>query len=224
MLGGRLKQPGTEVTVDFDAGGDNLPSKVILSLFLRSSLFHICVFGGPFVGADVAFHPSPVVALGLDAAWYAPFNRSAAMPPSYPLNETRDSVDLDVTVAPWPAYRPGALEPYLLAGLGALQSRPIAVVDPANRSFSYNTLADLTFGVGVRVFAGERVAMTLELRNLLYFEKTENHQVANGPIAGPGASGFADSPRNPATWYNPRTHLTNAIQLRLGVSFFVLGG
>ncbi len=43
--------------MDFDAGGDNLPSKVILSLFLRSSLFHICVFGG--TPPEVATSPSP---------------------------------------------------------------------------------------------------------------------------------------------------------------------
>jgi hypothetical protein len=107
---------------------------------------------GPFVGADVAFHLSPVVALGVDAAWYAPFNRSAGTAPAYPLNETRDSVDLDVSVSPWPAYRAGALEPYVLAGLGAQQSRPIGLEDPANRSFSYNTLVDLAFGLGVHFF------------------------------------------------------------------------
>jgi hypothetical protein len=179
---------------------------------------------GPFVGADVAFHLSPAIALGLDAAWYAPFDRSPGAAPSYPLNETRDSFDLDVSVSPWPAYRPGALEPYVLAGLGALQSRPIGVQDPANRSFSYNTLVDLSFGLGVHFFAGERVAMTLELRDLLYFEKIENGRVARGSSAGPGAFGFADSPRNPDTWYDPGTHLTNAIQLRLGASFFVFGG
>ena len=42
--------------MDFDAGGDNLPSKVMLSLFLRSSLFHICVFGG--TPPEVATSPS----------------------------------------------------------------------------------------------------------------------------------------------------------------------
>jgi hypothetical protein len=41
---------------------------------------------------------------------------------------------------------------------------------------------------------------------------------------GPGVFGSGDSPRNPALWYDPDTHLTNAIHLRLGVSFFVLGG
>jgi hypothetical protein len=44
------------VTVDFDAGGDHLPSKVMLSLFLGSSLFHICVFGG--TPPEVATSPS----------------------------------------------------------------------------------------------------------------------------------------------------------------------
>ena len=56
VLVGRLQQPGTDVTVDFDAGGDDLPSKFILYLFLCSSLFHICVFGGS--RPEVASSPS----------------------------------------------------------------------------------------------------------------------------------------------------------------------
>ena len=42
---GRLQQPSPEVAVDLDASGDDLPGKFILSLFLRSSLFHLRVFG-----------------------------------------------------------------------------------------------------------------------------------------------------------------------------------
>jgi hypothetical protein len=32
---------------------------------------------GPFVGADIAFGLTPIFRLGVDAAWYGPFNRSA---------------------------------------------------------------------------------------------------------------------------------------------------
>jgi hypothetical protein len=179
---------------------------------------------GGFVGADVAFRLTPVVAVGIDAAWYGPFNRSAGATPTYPLNETRDSADIEVLVAPWPARRTNAFEPYLLGGIGAVQTRPIAVVDPVNRTFQYNTLVDLAPGAGVRFFLHERIAVTLELRDLLYFEKVENHFVATGTASGPGQPGFGNSPLNPSFWYDPSTHFANAIQLRLGASFFVFGG
>ncbi len=181
---------------------------------------------GPFAGAAVAFRFDPAIALGIDVAAYGPFNRSPGPSPSPPLNETRDSFDLDVAFFPWPAHArkgasAGAFEPYLLAGVGALQSRPVSLVDPADRSFEYNTLVDLGLGAGVRVFVAGRIAFTLELRDLLYFEKTENPAVPSASSSGP-LMGLAN-PRNPATWYDPDTHFTNAIQLRLGASFFVFG-
>ena len=90
-------------------------------------------------------------------------------------------------------------------------TRPVSVVDPANRRFdSGNNLIDLCFGIGARIFVAERVAFTLELRDVLYPEKIE--------------SGFvAPNVQDRSTWYDPRTHITNAIQLRLGASFFVAG-
>jgi hypothetical protein len=179
---------------------------------------------GPFVGVDIAFGLTPTFRLGVDAAWYEPFNRSAGSAPTYPLNEARDSIDLDFVVAPWPARSRRAFEPYLLGGAGVVQTRPIPVVDAAHRSFDYNTLVNLELGAGVRFFVDQRIAVTLELRDLLYFEKIENIKVAQGAAATAGQPGFANSPLNPASWYNPNTHFTNAIQLRLGASFFVFGG
>jgi hypothetical protein len=173
---------------------------------------------GPFLGADIAFRLGGAVALGLDGAVYGPFSRSPGSQP-YPLNETRDSFDLDVSFYPWPARaRPdaaGSFEPYLLVGLGAVQTRPVPVVDPTDRSFQYNTEIDAGLGAGVRVFVAERIAFTLEVRDLLYFERVENSTIASGST-GPS------SPRNPALWYDPNTHFTNGVQMRLGVSFFAL--
>ena len=69
------------------------------------------------------------------------------------------------------------------------------------------------------------MAISLELRDLMYFDKLENSRVATGPALAPGQPGYtANSPLNPATWYSPDSHPTSAFQLRLGVSFFVLGG
>ena len=179
---------------------------------------------GGFVGADVSFRFNGYFALGLDGALYTPFNRSAGSNPSYPLDETQYSANLDADFFLWrararPGEAAGAFELYLLGGFGILESRPIAVLDPADRYFFYNRLVDLSAGVGARLFIAERVP--LELRDLLYFEKIENGQVPSGSSSDPNSP---DNPRNPATFYDAATHPTNAIQLRLGASFFVLGG
>lgn len=131
---------------------------------------------GGFVGADVSFRFNGYFALGLDGALYTPFNRSAGSNPSYPLDETQYSANLDADFFLWrararPGEAAGAFELYLLGGFGILESRPIAVLDPADRYFFYNRLVDLSAGVGARLFIAERVP--LELRNLLYFENRE---------------------------------------------------
>ena len=95
-------------------------------------------------------------------------------------------------------------------------------MDAVHRSFDYSTLVNLELGAGVRFFVEERIAVTLELRDLLYFEKVENSRVVTAPAGAPATA--ANSPANPITWYDPNTHFTNAIQLRLGASFFVFGG
>jgi hypothetical protein len=177
---------------------------------------------GAFVGVDASFRFSPLFALGVDADWYAPFNGSGGSHPTYPLNETRDSGSLDAFVYLWPARATsvsplGELEVYLLGGAGFVQTRPVSVVDPAIRAFDDNTLVDLNVGVGARLFATDRLAIVLELRDLLYFDKVENPVVA----IGPGAPGNTLSPTNPDTWYSPDTRFTNAVQLRLGGSFFL---
>jgi hypothetical protein len=179
---------------------------------------------GAFVGADVAFRMGRFFALGVDAAWYAPFNGSAGVHPSYPLNESRWSADLDAYVVPWPARAGtstamGAFEPYVLGGLGVLAYRPIPVVDPANRHFGDSNAVDLAFGVGVRLFLLERLAIALEVRDLIYFTRMENNAVAGGsttlPLTDP------NNPKNPVAWYSPNTRLTNSVQVRLSANLFV---
>jgi hypothetical protein len=171
---------------------------------------------GAFVGADATFRLHRFFALGADFAWYAPFDASVGERPAYPLNETQWSAQLDAYLVPWPAHArsgaaAGSFEPYLLGGLGAILTRPVSVVDPANRHFdSSDRLIDLCFGLGARIFVAERVAFTFELRDLIYPEKIE--------------SGFVSrNARDPSTWYDPRTQITNAVQVRVGASFFVAG-
>ncbi len=176
-------------------------------------------------GADVAYRIGGFFGLGADFAWYSPFNRSAGAASTYPLNEIEWSGDLDAYVVPWPARAGagparGTLEPYLLGGIGFVASRAIAIVDPTNRHFGDKHLLDLCAGVGLHVFVAERMAITFEVRDLIYFDKVENNAVAAGSAALPLNN--PNNPADPATWYSPNIHFTNAVQFRLGVSFFVL--
>jgi opacity protein-like surface antigen len=166
---------------------------------------------GASLGADMSIRLSRFFALGIDGDWYAPFNRSRGATPSYPLNASDYSADLDFYIVPWPASaavgdEPGIFEPYFVGGAGFVRTRPVAVVP--TRDFQDSTQWALTAGLGARVFVASYVAVDLEVRDLLYYQLFENSRTDTGPI-------FI---------YSPDTHLTNTIQVRLGMSFFLLGG
>jgi hypothetical protein len=176
-----------------------------------------------FVGADAVFWLGRV-GIGGDFAWYSPFNQGPGARPSYPLNESILSGGLDFYLAPWEAHLDEgwarALEPYVVAGPGLMVTRPIAVVDPVHRQFSNNNLIDLSLGLGARLFATRRLAIALEVRDTVYFDKWESPRVAPGSTSLPPAS--PDNPVNPSTWYDVSTHFTNAVSVRLGASFSLL--
>jgi hypothetical protein len=179
---------------------------------------------GAFFGASVAYRFAAHVSLGVDGTLYAPFNASADHTSKWPLSETAWSTTLDVAYLPWAAPRDAnGFDGYFLLGAGVLGTRPIAVVDPTYRSFDYSWTLQGTLGIGARAYLSRHLAVTVELRDRLYFERRENRAVAAGtpnPDAGLGA--YQNSPRNPAHWYSPETALTTDVELRLGFSF--LGG
>jgi outer membrane beta-barrel protein len=111
---------------------------------------------------------------------------------------------------------------FLEGGLGVIRTEPIPVIDPDNRKFTWNTLVNFDVGIGVRIFFTRWLAAVLEVRDIMFFDKIENLQVANGSTTnGPGTPGYASSPLNPATWYDPNTHFTNDVQLQVGLSLFL---
>jgi hypothetical protein len=176
---------------------------------------------GAFGGADVTYRLGPHWAVGVDGALYAEASPGPA--PSYPLSEIAWSADLDVEYLPW-APRPEArvLEGYvMLPAPGLVASRPVAVVDPANRHFDDSYFVQFSGGIGARMYLGASVALTLELRDMVYFDKRENPLIAAGPTTLPLLD--PSNPKNQETWYARTPMLTNCVELRLGVSFF-LGG
>ena len=107
-----------------------------------------------FASSDREWAPA---AVGVSVAFYSPFNAGTDTHPAYPLNETQLSASAYFAYFPFPAgaVRPAfawsTLEPYALAGMGVLRTRPLPVIDP-NRNFDWNDLGDVEVRVGARVF------------------------------------------------------------------------
>ena len=181
---------------------------------------------GGLVGGEVGYRPGSTLGFDVDVAAYEPFNAGVTPGSAQRVNESQWSGSFDVSFFPLTGvlgsgstpngHEAGVLDAYVLAGLGVVRTRPVSVVDPAHRTFDWNNLAALDVGVGVRVFVSRWLAINVEARDLMYFERNESSAVAGGMVAS-----NADGPNNPSTWYDPSSTFTNAIQARLGVSFFV---
>jgi outer membrane beta-barrel protein len=175
-------------------------------------------------------HPGPVVALnyyvtnvlavGVSGGYYfnsdSEFNfqtRRAARV-SVPLTEYQWQAALNFTYVPMYGKFAGFsdfifhYDAYVVGGVGAISTRPIAVVDPDNRSFGWDK-PKLSFnaGLGLRIFFNRRFAGTLEVRDYIFFDKLEDTNVS-------------DTPADPSTWYG-ETKLTNNVQAQIGVSIFL---
>jgi outer membrane beta-barrel protein len=99
---------------------------------------------------------------------------------------------------------------YVVGGVGALRTKPIAVIDPDNRKFDFDWRLAMTVGLGLRIDLNRWFAINLELRDYIYIEQLENVQVA----------ATQDKQRDPATWFGDKP-LTNAVQAQLGISIFL---
>jgi outer membrane beta-barrel protein len=98
---------------------------------------------------------------------------------------------------------------YVVGGVGLLSNRPIAVIDPDNRTFdSKARLTIVNPGLGLRVFFNRWLAATMEVRDYIFLDKLENTQVFEGEQAA-----------NRNNWYG-ESKLTNHVQAQLGVSIF----
>lgn len=176
-------------------------------------------------------HPGPVVALnyyvtnvlavGVSGGYYfnndSKFNfttRRAARV-AVPLTEYQWQAALNFTYVPMYGKFAGFsdfifhYDAYLVGGVGAISTRPIAVVDPDNRAFGWDKpKLDFNVGLGLRIFFNRWFAGTLEVRDYIFFDKLENTKIEPG----------AESDKS--TWYG-ETKLTNNVQAQVGVSIFL---
>jgi outer membrane beta-barrel protein len=175
-------------------------------------------------------HPAPVLALnyyisnvlaiGLNGAYYlnndnefnAQVRRAARV--AVPLTEYQWAGALNFTYVP--AYGKFAgfsdfifhYDAYVVGGVGAISVRPIPVIDPDNRNFTFQPKLAFNAGLGLRVFVNRWFAVVAEVRDYIFDDKLENLTI------------FAPNPADKNTWYG-QTSLTNDVQLQFGVSFFI---
>jgi outer membrane beta-barrel protein len=180
-------------------------------------------------GLSLNYYITQVLAVGVNGNWYGSLNQDSdfnfqnrrAARIAVPLNDYQLSGDLNFTYVPMYGKFAGFgdfifhYDAYIDGGVGVIRTKPIPVIDPDNRSFDWNTLVNFDVGIGLRIFFNRWLAAVLEVRDIMYFDKIENTNVAVGAI------GTAQSPANPATWYDPSTHFTNDVQLQIGLSLFL---
>jgi outer membrane beta-barrel protein len=176
-------------------------------------------------GLSLNYYVTQVLAIGVNGNWYGSLNEDSdfnfqnrrAARIAVPLNDYQLSGDLNFTYVPMYGKFAGFgdfifhYDAYIDGGVGLIRTRPIPVIDPDNRSFDWNNLINFDVGIGLRIFFNRWLAAVLEIRDIMYFEKIENVNVA------PGAAAINDK----AFWYDPNSHFTNDVQMQVGLSLFL---
>jgi outer membrane beta-barrel protein len=178
----------------------------------------------PGPGLDLNFYITNVLAIGLNGNFYGGLNgdssfnfevrRSARV--ATPLNEYREGANFNFTYVPiygkFAGFRKFIFhyDVDLVGGVGFIDTRPIAVIDPDNRSFQFKPKLDFDIGIGLRIFFNRWFAMNLAVRDYIYDEQLEATTIASTTV----------QQQNPSTWYGSSS-ITNNVQAQLGISVFL---
>lgn len=185
----------------------------------------------PGPGLALNYYVTNVLAIGLNFNYYQPFNSIAEFNKlvrqstrlAIPINEYQFGANLNFTYVPLYGKFAGFgdfifhWDGYVVGGVGAMSTRPIAVVDPENRGFQFKTKVAFNAGLGLRVFFNRWLAAFLEVRDYIYNEQLENTSVAR-PATDPRNT--TGTNRDPNTWIGD-SKLTNAVQAQFGLSIFL---
>jgi outer membrane beta-barrel protein len=175
----------------------------------------------PAPGVAVNYYISEVLAIGVNGSFYRPFNvdsafngqvrRSARV--AVPLTEYDWGAALNLTYV----YADGKFaglgdfifnyDSYLVGGVGVLSARPIPVIDPDNRNFTFKPGVAFNAGIGLRIFFTKWFAAVLEVRDYIFQDRLENLSVA-------------PNPQDKDTWLGDKK-LTNNVQFQTGISLFI---
>jgi outer membrane beta-barrel protein len=184
-------------------------------------------------GLALNYYITQVLAVGVNGNFYQGLNSDSdfnfqnrrAARISVPLNDYQLSGDLNFTYVPMYGKFAGFgdfifhYDAFLEGGLGLIRTEPIPIIDPDNRRFDWHNHVNFDLGIGFRIFFNRWLAAVLEVRDLVYPEDIESTTIASGsptlPINNP------QNPLNPATWYDKSSHLTNDVQMQIGLSIFL---
>lgn len=209
---------------------------------LRNHRFEVNPYFGITMNDQFVAHPGPgiavnwyitnVLAVGVNGNFYAGLNSNS----SFNLQTSRAArVGEPVTEYQWnananftyvPAYGKFAgfsdfifhYDFFVLGGVGAISTRPIAVVDPDNRTFDFKPKIAFHVGGGLRIFFNRWLAATLEISDYIFFDELENPLIAVGKDPKTNTAYAQDS----STWLDPGgASFTNNVQAQVGLSVFL---
>lgn len=213
---------------------------------LRYHRFELNPYWGFTLNDQFVSHPGPglsanyyltnVLAVGLNGNFYSGLNVDSsfnfetrrATRVAAPLNEYSWSAALDFTYVPVYGKFAGlsnfifSYDIFVDAGVGAISTRPIPVIDPDNRKFDFAPKIAFNVGIGLRIFVTRWLAANLEIADYIYPEKLENLSIAKG-AAGikPSDPAYKTSQSNPDTWLADGVSITNHVQAQIGLSVFL---
>jgi outer membrane beta-barrel protein len=186
--------------------------------------------GHPGPGLAVNWYITNVLAVGANGNFYSGLNVNS----DFNLQTSRAArVGESITEYSWnananftyvPAYGKFAgfsdfifhYDVFVLGGIGAISTRPYAVVDPDNRSFEFKPKVSFHVGGGLRIFFNRWFAAMLEISDYIFFDELENPKIADGNDAK-GKPNAQDS----STWLADKRSFTNNVQVQLGLSIFL---
>lgn len=200
---------------------------------LRYHRFEVNVYGLQTVNDQFVGHPggglavnwfiSNVLAVGVNGNVYgnavSSFNFQTSRSARVGLPITEYQWNANVNFSYVPAYGKFAgfgdfifhYDFYVIGGVGAISTRPIAVVDPDNRVFEFEPKVNFRLGGGIRIFFNRWLAAVLEFSDYIFFDKLENPEIP---------AGF-EAAQNKDTWLAEGTSFTNNVQAQAGLSFFL---
>lgn len=179
--------------------------------------------GHPGGGLGVNWYITNVLAVGVNGNVYGNavsafnFQTSRSARVGLPITEYQWNANLNFSYVP--AYGKFAgfgdfifhYDYFVIGGVGAISTRPIAVVDPDNRVFEFVPKVNFRVGGGIRIFFNRWLAAVLEVSDYIFFDNLENPQIAPG----------LDEAQNKDTWLAEGTSFTNNVQVQGGLSFFL---
>jgi outer membrane beta-barrel protein len=176
-------------------------------------------------GLALNFYITNVLAVGVNGNFYQGLNAisafnlqtSRAARIGEPINEYQWSADANFTYVP--AYGKFAgfgdfifhYDVFIVGGVGAISTRPIAVVDPDDRTFTFSPKVNGKIGGGLRIFFNRWLAAVVEVSDYIYPEQLESLTIPSTTVQA----------QNPSTWLQPGSYITNNVQAQVGLSFFL---